>query len=89
MAEVRVRRIGGFIGRAFESTWELPDDDPRSVELAALVARVDRAGPRRTPQQPDRFTYEFHLDGRSLTVREQDLTDDLRRIADLVLNAQG
>jgi hypothetical protein len=89
MVEVRVRRTGGFIGRPVESTWQLPDDDPRSVELAALVDGVDPAGPRRTPQQPDRFTYEFDLDGRTLTVREQDLTDDLRRIADLVLNAQG
>ena len=86
---MRVRRTGGFIGRPVEATWQLPDDDPRSIELAALVDRVDPAGPRQTPQQPDRFTYEFELDGLSLTVREQDLTDDLRRIADLVLNAQG
>jgi hypothetical protein len=84
-----VRRTGGFIGRAVESTWGLPDDDPRSVELAALVARIDPAGPRQTPLQPDRFTYEFELDGLALTVREQDLTDDLRRVAELVLSAPG
>ena len=85
---VRVRRTGGFIGRPVESTLELADDDPRSTEIAALVDRVDPAGPRETPQQPDRFSYEFDLDeaDRS-TVREQDLTDDLRRIADLVLRA--
>jgi Zn-dependent metalloprotease len=86
---VRVRRTGGFIGRPVESTLELADDDPRSTEIAALVDRVDPADLRETPQQPDRFSYEFDLDdGRTLNVREQDLTDDLRRIADLVLRAQ-
>ena len=85
---VRVRRTGGFIGRPVESTLELTDDDPRSTEIAALADRVDPAGLRHTPQQPDRFTYEFDLDGLSVTVREQDLTDDLRRIVDLVLHAQ-
>ena len=86
---VRVRRTGGFIGRPVESTLELDGDDPRSTEIAALIDRVDPAGLRETPQQPDRFSYEFDLDdGRTLNVREQDLTDDLRRIADLVLRAQ-
>jgi hypothetical protein len=86
---VRVRRTGGFIGRPVESTLDLADDDPRSTEIAALVDRVDPAELRETPQQPDRFSYEFDLDdGRTLNVREQDLTDDLRRIADLVLRAQ-
>ena len=84
---VRVRRTGGFIGRPVESALELADDDPRAAEVAALLDRVDPAGVRRTPQQPDRFSYEFDLDGRSVSVREQDLTDDLRRIADLVLGA--
>ncbi len=83
---IRVRRTGGFLGRSVESTVELADD-PRSPEIAALVDRVDPAALRRTPQQPDRFTYDFDLDGLLLTVREQDLTDDLRRIADLVLLA--
>lgn len=84
---VRVRRTGGFIGRPVESTVELADD-PRSAEIAALVDRVDPAAPRQTPLQPDRFNYEFDLDGLLLTVREQDLTDDLRRIVDLVLRAE-
>ena len=86
---VRVRRTGGFIGRPVESTLELAEDDTRSTEIATLIDRVDPAGLRETPQQPDRFSYEFDLDdGRTLNVREQDLTDDLRRIADLVLRAQ-
>jgi hypothetical protein len=85
---VRVRRTGGFIGRPVEATVELADD-ASSAEIAALIDRVDPAALRQTPQQPDRFTYEFDLDGRWLTVREQDLTDDLRRIADLVLRALG
>jgi Zn-dependent metalloprotease len=84
---VRVRRTGGFIGRPVESTLELADDDPRSAEVAALLDRVEPGGLRHTPQHPDRFSYEFDLDGRTVSVREQDLTDDLRRIADLVLNA--
>lgn len=82
---VWVRRTGGFVGRPVESTFELVDDDPRAAELAGLVDRATRAGVRSTRSQPDRFSYEFDLDGRRLTVHEQDLTDDLRRIADLVL----
>ena len=86
---VRVRRTGGFVGRPVESALELAGDDPRSAEVAVLLGRVDPTAVRRSPQQPDRFTYEFDLDGRSMSVREQDLTDDLRRIAELVLRPPG
>jgi hypothetical protein len=82
---VRVRRSGGFIGRTVESTLELTSQDPRSGEVGALLNRVDPSGVRHSPQQPDRFSYEFDVDGRVVSVREQDLTDDLRRIADLIL----
>ena len=37
------------------------------------------------PPYPDHYVYDFDLCGACATVPEQHLTDDLRRIADLVL----
>ena len=37
--------------------------------------------------QPDRYVYEFRTPtGERVVVQEQDLTDDLRRLASLVLD---
>ncbi len=38
-----------------------------------------------TRPQPDRFVYTFDVDGRQVVVGEQDLTDDLGRLARLLL----
>ena len=36
--------------------------------------------------QPDRFVYTFDVDGQQVVVGEQDLTDDLGRLARLLLD---
>lgn len=86
--QVRVRRTGGFVGRAVEATLDLDADDDRVAEVEGLVGRVGAAGPVGQPL-PDHFTYEFDLDGDRRTVLQQDLDPDLRRIAELVLRSDG
>ena len=93
---VRVRRSGGFIGRAVESQVDLDElaerEDERARELRDLVGRVGSgAGTpvQQTRPYPDGFTYEFDVDGSTSRVFEADLTPDLRRIADLVLRPGG
>lgn len=82
--QVVVRRTGGFAGRTSEARVDL-GADPRAGELRDLVERIDLARVSGTPPQPDRFVYDFDLCGDRATLCEQDLTDDLRRVADLVL----
>ncbi len=85
---VRVRRTGGFAGRAVEGEVALDGDEEVATSLRTLVARVDldRVSTAATGQaRPDHFTYAFDLDGARCEVHEQDLTDDLRAVADLVL----
>jgi hypothetical protein len=82
---VTVRRTGGFAGRRVSADLDLDGDDPRAAEVAGLVERVDlRAVPGGVPH-PDRFVYDLDLCGDCATVPEQHLTDDLRRLVDLVL----
>jgi Zn-dependent metalloprotease len=87
---VQVRRSGGFAGQ--KRSGQVSLDDPRGIELASLLQRIDvsavAASPSR-PTQPDRFVYVFVIGGREVTVQEQDLTDDLRRLAGLVLDDRG
>lgn len=82
---VVVRRTGGLAGFRTEGAVDLEGADVRGVELARLVGRVDLTALRGGEPQPDRFVYEFDLCGERGVVAEQHLTDDLRRIADLVL----
>lgn len=83
---VAVRRTGGFAGLRVTGELDLDSDDPRVPEAASLVERVDlRAVGGDGPYQPDRFLYAFDVCGDCATVPEQHLTDDLRRLADLVL----
>jgi hypothetical protein len=84
---VAVRRTGGFAGLRTAGELDLGGDDPRAPEVASLVERVDLRALTHVgaPPQPDHFVYDFDLCGDSATVPEQHLTDDLRRIADLVL----
>lgn len=82
---VAVRRTGGFAGLQVGGEVDLDGDDPRGPEVAALLDRVDLHVVADGPYQPDRFLYAFDLCGDRATVPEQHLTDDLRRLADLVL----
>ncbi len=82
---VRVRRTGGFIGRTVEAEVDLASDDDRVAELWELLDRVVGQSVPAGKPYPDGFTYEFDLDGETRRVFESDLTQDLRRIADLVL----
>ncbi len=81
---VAVRRTGGFAGLTTQAHVDLAAD-PRAGELRDLVERIDLARVTGSAPQPDRFVYDFDLCGDRATLCEQDLTDDLRRVADLVL----
>ena len=82
-SRLEVRRSGGFAG--LTSSGCIVEGDPRRAQADALLGRIDFTAHARSAPQPDRFSYVFVLDGREITVQEQDLTDDLRRLADLVL----
>ncbi|WP_134766631.1 protealysin inhibitor emfourin [Nocardioides sp. 1609] len=82
---VAVRRSGGFAGRTTTGEVDLTGDDERAGELRDLVGRIDVHGVGSSAPQPDRFVYSFELGDAQVTVPEQDLTSDLRRVADLVL----
>jgi hypothetical protein len=85
-SRLEVRRSGGFAGLTL--TGSIGEDDPRMAEAEALLRRIDFAAATRSAPQPDRFSYVFVLDGREIAVQEQDLTDDLRRLADLALREE-
>jgi thermolysin metallopeptidase-like protein/emfourin len=83
---VRVRRTGGFAGRRADGEVDLDAGDPRGDEVRALVDRIDLSGVRSDPPHPDMYVYDFDLLGSRATVPEQHLTDDLRRLANLLLD---
>ncbi|MGH3587963.1 MAG: protealysin inhibitor emfourin, partial [Pseudonocardia sp.] len=83
---VEVRRSGGFAGISTSGTVDL-DHDERAEEVRALLDRIDVASLRKGSPQPDRFVYQFRLEDREITVHEQELTDDLQRLAELVLRS--
>lgn len=82
---VTVRRTGGLLGRPVEASVDLDGDDPRGVEVRSLVERIDLGSVPGGLPHPDMYVYAFDLCGSCATVPEQHLTDDLRRLADLVL----
>ena len=82
---VAVRRTGGFAGMTVAGEVDLTADDPRGGEVRSLLDRIDLAAVRRGLPQPDHFVYDFDLGGRRAVVPEQHLTDDLRRLVELVL----
>jgi hypothetical protein len=85
--QVQVSRSGGFAGRRVSGAVDLTAADLRASDVRDLVDRIDFSRlPAGTPQ-PDRFVYEFRTpSGEQVVVQEQDLTDDLRRLASLVLD---
>ena len=86
---VSVRRTGGFAGRTADGRVDLAADDPRAAEVRELLDRIDLGAVRRGNPHPDMFVYAFDLRGTRATVPEQHLTDDLRRLVDLVLSADS
>ena len=81
---VAVTRSGGFAG--VRQTGEVTlGDDPRTDEVASLLGRIDLQAVTASKPQPDRFVYTFEVDGRQVVLGEQDLTDDLGRLARLLL----
>ncbi|GAB3773216.1 hypothetical protein FB382_000177 [Nocardioides ginsengisegetis] len=83
---VRVRRTGGFAGRVAEASLDLDGDDPRVAEARALLAAIDVRRLRGGDPHPDLFIYAFDLAGPRVTVPEQLLTEELRRLVELVFS---
>jgi hypothetical protein len=83
---VVVRRSGGFLGRTVTGTVDVDTDDPRAPEVRDLMGRIDFRAAVGGDPHPDMYTYEFQTPHDACTVPEQHLTDDLRRLADLVLS---
>jgi hypothetical protein len=82
---VRVRRTGGFAGLTTDGQVDLGTRDARVSELSELVERIDLREVSGGTPKPDMYVYAFDLCGDRATVPEQHLTDDLRRVAHLVL----
>jgi hypothetical protein len=80
---IEVRRSGGFAGLSLAGS--IAPGDAEWDEATALLGRIDLRAVTTSAPQPDRFTFVFVVDGREVTVAEQDLTDDQRRLAELVL----
>ena len=82
-----VTRSGGFAGRRVSGAVDLAAADLRASDVRDLVDRIDFSQLRMGMPQPDRYVYEFRTPtGERAVVQEQDLTDDLRRLASLVLD---
>jgi hypothetical protein len=85
--QVQVSRSGGFAGRRVSGAVDLTATDLRASDVRDLVDRIDFSQLRMGTPQPDRYVYEFRTPtGERVVVQEQDLTDDLRRLASLVLD---
>jgi len=82
---VEVRRSGGFLGRTTAGRVDLDGPDPRVDQVMVLVGRIDLGFVPAGEPQPDRYVYQFSICGSEATVLEQDLTDDLRLLADMLL----
>ncbi len=86
--QVEVRRSGGFVGRTVSGCVDLTAAGARAERVRELVDRVDVATARGGLPHPDMFTYTFCLPGGpEVQVPEQELSDDLRELAALVLEA--
>ncbi len=82
---VVVRRSGGFVGRTVEGALDLGADDERVSEVRDLLDRIDVATLPPPVPRPDRYVYDFDLAGARCQLVEDQLTDDLRRLVELVL----
>ena len=86
---VAVRRSGGFGGTTRSAEMSLADD-PAGNELRHLLDQISMTADLGVSEpQPDRFTYTFACRSFELTVPEQDLTPELTRVVQIVLDQQG
>jgi Zn-dependent metalloprotease len=83
--QVVVARTGGFAGLTREAAVDLESEDPRVPEVRRLVQRIDFQAVTSGDPQPDRFIYRFRYASIETQVDEPSLTEDLRRLARLVL----
>lgn len=82
---VTVRRSGGFAGGVRRA--ELPlDSDPYGSELRTLLSQIGFAAVGSSEPQPDRFVYTVTCRSWQLTVAEPDLTPELSRVVQIVLD---
>jgi hypothetical protein len=84
---VAVRRTGGFTGTTRSAEMSL-GNDPSGEELRRLLNQISVSGLAPSEPRPDRFTYTVACRSFELTVPEQDLTPELTRIVQLVLDQQ-
>ncbi|MCW2797414.1 protealysin inhibitor emfourin, partial [Nocardioides sp.] len=84
-ARVSVRRTGGFAGLVSAGSMDLDADDSRAPEVRSLLDRIDPRSLAGGLPHPDGYVYEFEVHGTRVTVPEQHLTQDLRRLASLLL----
>ena len=85
---VAVRRTGGFAGTTKIGQLDL-NSDPEGPEVRHLLMRVGRQQISATRAAPDRFSYTVEYGAWRFTVPEQDLTPELRRLVQVVLNRGG
>jgi Thermolysin metallopeptidase, alpha-helical domain/Thermolysin metallopeptidase, catalytic domain len=83
-ATVAVRRTGGFAGTTKVGQLDL-NSDPEASEVRHLLMRVGRQEITSTRPSPDRFVYTVEYGDWRFTVPEQDLTPELRRLVQVVL----
>lgn len=85
-SEVSVRRSGGFAGLTVTGAVDLDSDDPRAAKARRLVQKATFETSEPGSSHPDAFSYTFCLPDQSeVTVAEQDLTKELRRLVALLL----
>ena len=84
---VAVRRTGGFAGTTRFGEVSLAAD-PFGGELRRLLDHISVSDLSRSEPQPDRFTYTVACRSWELTVPEQDLTPELTRVVQIVLDQQ-
>ena len=86
---VAVTRSGGFAGITRTGELDLEGDDPRVDDVRRLVQRTDFTALSAQPTAPDAFSYTFSLpDHDEVTVAEHQLTHDLRKLVDLLLDKE-
>src|SRR5687768_366284 len=87
-ATVAVRRSGGFAGTTKVRQLDL-DSDPEGPEVRRLLMHDGLQPITATRPAPDRFVYTVEYGEWRFTVPEQDLTPELRRLVQVVLNRDG
>jgi Zn-dependent metalloprotease len=87
-ATVAVQRSGGFAGTTKVGQLDL-NSDPEGPEVRHLLMRVGPQPITSSRPAPDRFVYTVEYGEWRFTVPEQDLTPELRRLVQVVLNRGG